>query len=543
MHTILIVDDVEVNRTLLRHTLNTFAEYNIIEASNGHEAIEKFEENTPDLILMDIMMPDLDGHQATSILKEKMGDDHVPVIFLTALQTEEELEKATLSGGDDFLSKPYDITVLSSKIISHLRIRDLTKQINIKNKSLECFNEKLIYEQGLVEHFFNTIIKNNFLNPDIIKYHLSSMSVFNGDIFLSIRGPQGGLYMIVGDFSGHGLTAAVGTIPVAMVFHKMVAENASVYNIAYEINSQLIKLLPDNMFFAASIIELNASGKTLSVWMGGMPEIYWFSKHDEFKGIIESQHMPLGILDNDKFDSSVQVFKMQPEDSLLFYSDGVNEAKNINNELFGDDRVKKTLLEGGSERFDDLLKQLDYFTKDSKQNDDITLVELTCKAIAAEENGDGKHLFKYFVPWSISVLLSTNEIKSDNALISLCEIFSGINYISKHTAILCTILKEVYSNSLEHSILNLESSDKKDGEHFAGYYARRDQAIEELEYAEIKFNFNFFSKDDDFFLNIDVRDSGIGYQLNKSSDMDDELHGRGLTIIRAFSEECHFYED
>lgn len=540
---ILIVDDNLVNRVLLKQVLDTIDDYEIIEAVDGRDAIEKYEKYNPALILMDIMMPVMDGKEATTIIKEKTAGIHLPIIFISALNSNESLATALEAGGDDYIAKPFDVDVLLSKINAHLRIRELTQQINNKNKILLESNKKLTYEKHIIQHFFENALKQSFLDENIIKYHMSSMSAFNGDLLLVERAPNGGFYLVIGDFSGHGLTAAMGTLPVAMIFFKMVAENQSVANIASEINSQLHKLMPSGMFFTATILELNRTGKVMSVWMGGMPENYWFSRDGELKGLIHSQHMPLGILDDEEFNSLTQTFNVEIDDKIYLYSDGIIEAKNSSGELFGDDRLKNTLIENGENRFQQVIKSFNDFTEDDNQNDDITFVELNCCVVAAEENKHFEERNKSALSWSTSVLLSAEDMRSSSTVRKLSDILSSMPYLSRHYGVLHVLLSEIYSNSLEHSILNIKSVDKTDGDKFVEYYKHRDKALVELNDAYINFKFNFIVKGTEHYLEIKVTDSGGGYSKGESETTEDMLHGRGLHIMKSFCKNISFSED
>lgn len=304
MNKILVVDDVESNRKLLRQMLVALNNYEVIEAVDGKEAIEIYKTESPDLILMDINMPEMNGYQSATIIKSLTGDNYTPIIFITALDAKATLSNALFSGGDDFIGKPFDIDVLESKIKAHLRIRELNKQLNDKNIQLN-------HEQNLIEHFFESALKHSFLDDKIVKYHMSSMSTFNGDLFLVERAPQGGMYLLMGDFTGHGLTAAMGTLPVAMIFFKMTGKGMGIGDIARELNNQLNNLMPTGMFFAASLLEINSRGDIMSVWMGGMPESYWIGNNGELKGVIQSQHMPLGILNDDEFNDAVNIYNVE----------------------------------------------------------------------------------------------------------------------------------------------------------------------------------------------------------------------------------------
>ena len=540
---ILVVDDIATNRSLLRQTLVALNNYDVFEAASGEEAISQFDKEKPDLILMDIMMPDLDGHETTRIIKENMGDDHIPIIFVTALSEDDSLSTALASGGDDFISKPFNIEILASKINAHLRIRELTQQLNSKNEILTGFNQNLLREQELIEHFFESAIKQSFLDDNLIKYHMSSLSAFNGDLLLVERGPQGGLYLVLGDFSGHGLTAAMGTLPVAMIFFKMVKENSSVGDIAREINFQLYKLMPPGMFFTATILELNARSEIMSVWMGGMPENYCLGKSGELKNVIHSQHMPLGVLADVEFNSSMQVFNVESEDKIYLYSDGVIEARNSTGELFGDKRLENILVDGGAERFDKVLNELNDFTGGNNQNDDITLVELNCCAVSAPEKSGDNVINTNALPWNISLSLSAEDMRSSNPVNQISDILGSMPYISRHKGVLHVLLTEIYTNSLDHGILNIESASKTDGENFDDYYKRRDAALFKLEDASIDFNFKFLVENKNQYLEIQVQDSGKGYKKEDIKNAGDAPHGRGLEIIHSFSEKVSFSDD
>lgn len=543
MTKILVVDDISTNRVLLKRTLKSFDDYDVVEAADGKEAISQFDKENPDLILMDIMMPDVDGCQAATAIKEKMGGDYTPIIFVTALSSDDSLATALSSGGDDFISKPFNIDILESKINAHLRIRELNNQLAVKNRLLSQLNQNLIQEQELIEHFFERAIQQSFLDQNIIKYHMSSMSSFNGDVLLTERAPHGGLYLILGDFTGHGLTAAMGTLPVAMIFFKMVAENFGVEDIARELNSQLYILMPTSMFFVATILELNAEGNILSVWMGGMPDSYRISKDGQLKDVICSQHMPLGILDDTQFNSATQIFDIEAEDKIYLHSDGIVEAKNDKDELFGDVRLKNILVSEANDRFEKVISKLNDFTGKNEQNDDITFVELNCQKIPALEYSLKTVAHEDALAWNISITLTEKEMRTKEPVRKLSSILSSMPYISRHRGVLHVLLSEIYSNSLEHSILHIESIEKTDEEHFIGYYKKRNAALLKLEKASISFNFKFVINENGNYLEIKIQDSGDGYKKVTETSTDEMLHGRGLAIMNSFCDKVSFSSD
>ena len=118
MKTILIVEDVELNRDLLVQLLED--DYSLVVAADGAAALERAAEARPDLILMDLSLPKLDGWEATRRLKADPALSRIPVIVLSAHAMRGHEERARMSGCDDFITKPLDESVLFEKIAKHL---------------------------------------------------------------------------------------------------------------------------------------------------------------------------------------------------------------------------------------------------------------------------------------------------------------------------------------------------------------------------------------------------------------------------------------
>jgi DNA-binding response OmpR family regulator len=127
-YTALIVDDEVSHQIILKSHLKKQS-YKVIEAANGREAIDLFRSENPGIIFMDVMMPEVDGYEATVQIKAEAGKHFVPIIFLTAMTDEESLSRCIEAGGDDFIVKPYDKFILEAKIRATQRIATLTREM------------------------------------------------------------------------------------------------------------------------------------------------------------------------------------------------------------------------------------------------------------------------------------------------------------------------------------------------------------------------------------------------------------------------------
>jgi putative two-component system response regulator len=140
--TILVVDDLEENTQILESFLRPKG-YNTFSASSGRSALEFVAAHPPDVILLDLMMPDLDGYEVCRRLKQDIKTHHIPIIIITGLTEKEANVHALESGADDFLVKPFDAVLLSARIRSSLRSKALQDQVFLYQSQLEEANQTL----------------------------------------------------------------------------------------------------------------------------------------------------------------------------------------------------------------------------------------------------------------------------------------------------------------------------------------------------------------------------------------------------------------
>ena len=379
---VLIVDDDSYNRELLKLILQDFG-YDYAEAGNGAEACRYLEcSDDVDIVLMDVNMPVMDGFEATRRIKAMPREHLLPVLFVTARIDDSTLTHCLEVGGDDFVVKPLNESVLVAKLKAHQRTAAIHRDLQESNRALQFHRQLMDREHLIVENVFQNGLQRVDTNCNNIHFHVSPLSMFNGDLLLAAPSPSGGVYAMLGDFTGHGLSAAIGCLPVSDIFYAMTAKQASVGQIAAEMNLRLQRLLPDNMFCCATLVELNQGGDRLSVWSGGMNDLLLIDADNQLEQRIQAQHMPLAILDDDEFEDDVLVIQPSAGARLYVYTDGVIEASNGQGEYFGEQRLLDSLLAAPDDGIDAVFADLDCFRAGGEQEDDTSMLELRCQPVS-----------------------------------------------------------------------------------------------------------------------------------------------------------------
>ena len=138
---VLVVDDQEVNRRLLGAVL-TPRGYRVIEAASGEEALQRLAAEVPDVVLLDIVMPGIDGYEVCRRIRDEPGTAVLPVVMITASGQQEKV-KAIESGADDFITKPFDQAELLARVRSLVRINRYHRTITEQARELAAWNEQL----------------------------------------------------------------------------------------------------------------------------------------------------------------------------------------------------------------------------------------------------------------------------------------------------------------------------------------------------------------------------------------------------------------
>ena len=203
---VLIIDDEPKNIQVLASILWEEG-YQIEFTTNGSEAVNWATEDKFDLILLDIMMPELDGYQVCERIKQNNKSAGIPIIFLTARTDQESIVNGFKAGAVDYITKPFKKDELLARVNTHIKLQRSTRKINkLYNETLESLRYAKKIQRTIIPSpkILNSILPNNFI-------FYNQRDIVGGDFFW-IKELENKIYLAVGDSSGHGVPGAMMSV-------------------------------------------------------------------------------------------------------------------------------------------------------------------------------------------------------------------------------------------------------------------------------------------------------------------------------------------
>lgn len=249
--------------------------------------------------------------------------------------------------------------------------------LRLARRELKGKNLILGDEKELLEDIVTRMRSASPLDERKLKHIKSSLERTTGDIILSAYRPDGAQHVIVGDFSGHGLPAAVGGPLVSYAFYRLTADGCSMRHIIMEVNRILCRHLPIQLNMAAIALELSPDRKQMMAWNCGMPPVLYLSSAHGMDRII-SRELPLGFSESIDIAEPHTQAKMEPDTHIYLYSDGITEAMSVEQELYGQERLEALVSRIYAERLplEVIWAELDAFSGSPKLSDDAVMVEI-----------------------------------------------------------------------------------------------------------------------------------------------------------------------
>jgi CheY-like chemotaxis protein len=518
--------------------------YQTVVAHNGIEAIDLFVKEKPDIILMDALMPKMDGFEAVKRIKSLVKDDFLPIIFLTSLNDDISLVSCLEAGGDDFLSKPYSPIVIAAKIQAFTRMITLHRTVQAQRDEITSRNEYLLQEQKIAKEIFDNVAHLGCLGASNIKHLLSPMSVFNGDVLLASRKPSGGMIVFLGDFTGHGLPAAVGAMPVAEIFYDLVAKGFGSERILHDINQKLHTILPVGFFCCASIVDINYAWERIEIWNGGLLDVL-LKKNDGRVLPFKSLHLPLGILSAEAFNAECVECDMKVGERIYLFSDGIVDLKDHEDNEFALNGFANFLLKNEEPEliFSHIVEQEKLsFERNVSNIDDVTFVEIL---MISEDVVSSKHELVQnnellgARDWSMSFEMFNQTIRDFNPIPLMLHVTMEVPELRVFNNDVCMILSELITNGIDHGLLGLDSKLKNSSNGFQQYYDLRSERLTNLSGESLHISLRYLPNATGGVLVIRVVDTGAGFDFSQV-DFDipkaSQMSGRGIPLLTRLCE-------
>lgn len=344
---IMVVDDTPANLKMMRSALEMLGNV-VITAASGEEALVLFLEQQPDVILMDVCMPGIGGIETTRRLREMAGDRWLPILFVSALSHSEDMVLGLEAGGDDYLAKPVDIPLLRAKIRALARIADMQDSLRRANTKLRDFHHAAEHDMELARAVMDQMVRCASMSIEGVDLWLAPAAELSGDLLVARKGYDGRIYLLLADAKGHGLPAALPVMPAMQVFTSMTRGGHTIPAIAREMNAKLKGLLPAGNFVAVTLVSIDPANRLIDIWNGGNPPALLLDSSGQVSRRFDARHPALGIFSDAEFDSSTEACQWNDAQKLMFYSDGLVEARDPQGNLYGEERLLARLATGCS---------------------------------------------------------------------------------------------------------------------------------------------------------------------------------------------------
>ena len=361
--------------------------YNVTKASSGAEALELIEENKTDLVLLDIMMPVMDGFEALSRIRKTRSPSELPVIMATAKDEGEAVIKALEMGANDYVTKPFDYPVVKSRVATQVALKRA-------HDKLESSHARMANDLAAAARIQASLLPQG--EPDVDNYRFAwryrPCDELAGDALNIQKLENGQVLFYLIDVCGHGVPAALLSVSVVHTLHAAPHPSSVVWrpksdDSGYDLETpgqvaqRLNELYPimDNggLFFAIIYGLLDPQTRSLRIVVAGQP-LPARRRSDVTAEMVGVSNPPIGMIDDLDFEETKVQFSQG--DRILFYSDGITEMFGPEEEMFGDDRLIETWRESRSSSLDESLDGLTKVVLDwsgrKKFGDDVSLLAI-----------------------------------------------------------------------------------------------------------------------------------------------------------------------
>jgi len=341
--TILLVDDSAVNLEILKEALSR---YNTVTARNGDEAMETaFSRNKPDLILLDIVMPGMNGYDVCKILKNNEQSKDIPIIFITGQNDSDSILKGFEAGAIDYITKPFNIMELKARVKTQLSIKMARDQNQRLIQKIRSVNKKLTDSIEYAQKIQNASLpQTDFLNKALPEHFilLKPRDIVSGD-FYWVEERDDKTIIVAADCTGHGVPGAFMSMFGVAYLHEIVGKNcitqpAEIINRLRQIVIESLKQEEDSEVKDGMDISIICIDKAQQqIEFAGAFNDMLLVRNKEMQ-MIQADHMPVSIGEVDQPYTN-HLIPYQENDCIYLYTDGFPSQ-------FGGPNDKKLMQKG-----------------------------------------------------------------------------------------------------------------------------------------------------------------------------------------------------
>lgn len=461
-YALIISSSKEIN-TCIENTVEALGVITLLTETE-EQAIQYIHKYKISYVFFDIDVSSIHCENFIHHLRVTIGELYLPIILLASASDNDNkrISSCVSAGCDDVVFKPVTAIAINARISSLNQIAEL------QNLYTSSVNEQVVAKKILSE-----AIQEKCIHFKEIDFLSRSKAVFSGDLFLTARHPDGSLNILLADFTGHGLSAAIGALPVADVFSVMTEKGFELTSIIESINSKLMSLLPTSMFMACSVLRISNDVKHVDIWNGGMPDIYIRTPgNGNIRHQIKSSHYPLGISDVAANNYTIKSYNICSADQLILFTDGLTEALDANNEMFGEHRLETSLEKctEGESIFLEIVNTFNKFCGEVKPSDDVTLVCIPCTASLMHADSRKPPTYKkikYDSNWCWYMEFGGWSLREINPIPIIIDEILRLSGDSVSAEKLSEILSSLYENVINTIACQCKENKNNNGKHLS----------------------------------------------------------------------------
>jgi phosphoserine phosphatase RsbU/P len=368
---ILIVDDVKANVDVLVEALR--GDYKLSIALDGENALRNAEKNPPDLVLLDIMMPGIDGYEVCRRLRASEQTREIPIMFLSSLEDVQDKARGFEMGANDYLTKPFEILEVKARVRSLVKAKAYADAVReAMERDLSIARE---IQMGILPSDLSPCTKDTGLD---IYAMIEPAKHVGGDLYEVLRVGEDRVVVVIGDVSGKGIPAALFMAVSVTLVRTMARQFEKPEEILSRLNDELAAQNPRGMFvtMACLVFDLR-SGRVTGASAGHNPLVLIGSEGPP-RFVFPCSGTIAGLFPETPYTS--ESMDLTPGDTLVLYTDGVTEAFNTKDEMFGNDRLLECIGQDRSQpaakTVDNILESVRKFATGAAQSDDITILAI-----------------------------------------------------------------------------------------------------------------------------------------------------------------------